>query len=271
MQSTTLRRAVGYRRVSSKSQKDNFSLGSQSQDIRDYTETEGMAFGDMFTDVGSGLSINQRPEFLRMIDHALNEGNEVTDIVFWDLDRFTRNIEQFFVFTKPLLQANITLHLALESEKFDYSSEDRWYQRLIAAQAESKRISRRTRRGQRTATREGRHIGPPPWGYRLVYDTDEKDEKGEPVTCGRLAPDPETWEHCLMLWRMAEEGHTPIQITRQMNQQGIPSPRGGTWTDGGVRYILKNNKYYGQLFPGSEPALQAPGPQGKRTGHNRER
>ena len=259
-QFTTLRKAVGYRRVSSKSQKDGFSLDSQSQDIRDYTKTEGMAFGDMFTDVGSGLSIDQRPEFRRMIDHALNEGNEIADIVFWDLDRFTRNIEQFFVFTKPLLQANITLHLALDSEKFDYSSEERWYQRLIAAQAESKKISRRTKRGQRTATHEGRHIGKPPWGYILVYDTDEKDEKGEPVTCGRLAPDPETWEHCLMLWRMAEEGLTPMRIARHMNQQGIPSPSGRTWTDGCARYILKNDKYHGQLFRGVNPHSRLPGP-----------
>ena len=260
MQLTTLRQAVGYRRVSGKSQKDNFSLDSQAQDIRDYAEAEGIPFGTMFTDVGSGLSIKQRPEFQRMISNTLDGSEGNTDIVFWDLDRFTRNIEQFFTFTKPLLLANITLHLALDGEKFDYNSEERWYQRLIAAQAESKKISRRTKRGQRTATREGRHVGQPPWGYWLVYDTEEKNEKGEPMTCGRLAPDPETWEHCLMLWRLAEDGLTPMRIARHMNQQGIPSPSGGVWTDGCVRYILKNNKYHGQLFRGVNPQSRLPGP-----------
>ena len=145
-------KAVGYRRVSSKSQKDNLSLRSQDEDIRDYSDHEGILFDRMFTDVGSGLSVKNRPDFLQMRDYALDRANGTTDIIFWELDRFTRNIEEFFTYTKDLLKAGINLHLAVEGEKFDFHSEEKFHQRLIAAQAESKRISRRTKRGQRTAT-----------------------------------------------------------------------------------------------------------------------
>ena len=158
--------------MSGKSQADNFSLRSQDEDIRDYAEHEGLPFDTMFTDVGSGLSTKQRPKFLNMGEHALDRKNSIIDVMFHDLDRFTRNIAEFFIYTKDLIKAGITLHLAMDGEKYDYHSEEKWHQRLIAAQAESKRISRRTKRGQRTATRMGLHIGKPPWGYMLVHDSD---------------------------------------------------------------------------------------------------
>ena len=155
MQLIMSRKAVGYRRVSGKSQADNFSLRSQDEDIRDYAEHEGLPFDTMFTDVGSGLSTKQRPNFLNMGEYALDRKNSITDVVFHDLDRFTRNIEEFFIYTKDLIKAGITLHLAVDGEKYDYHSEEKWHQRLVAGQAESKRTSRRTKRGQRTATRMG--------------------------------------------------------------------------------------------------------------------
>ena len=127
MQPVTLGKALGYLRVSGKSQADNFSLRSQDEDVRDYCEHEGMPLDLMFTDVGSGLSTKQRPKFLQAREYALNPANGIKHFVFWDLDRFTRNIEEFFIYTKDLIQAGITLHLALEGEKFDYNSEEKWY------------------------------------------------------------------------------------------------------------------------------------------------
>ena len=264
MQSTNLisTKAIGYLRVSAKSQADNFSLRSQDEDVRDYCEHEGMLLDRMFTDVGSGLSTKQRPGFLRAREYALDPAKRIPNLVFWDLDRFTRNIEDFFIYTKDLLKAGINLHLALEGEKFDYNSEEKWYQRLIAAQAESKRISRRTKRGQRKATALGHHVGQAPWGYRLVHDSDEPEEKGEKkekkIECGRL--DPETWDDCVNFWDLAKNNYTPMRLTKYMNQHNIPSPGGGLWTDGTARYILKNKKYLGELFWGINPQSRLPGP-----------
>ena len=198
--------------MSGKSQADNFSLRSQDEDIRDYAEHEGLPFDTMFTDVGSGLSTKQRPKFLNMGEYALDRKNSIIDVVFHDLDRFTRNIAEFFIYIKDLIKAGITLHLAVDGEKYDYHSEEKWHQRLIAAQAESKRISRRTKRGQRTATRMGLHIGKPPWGYMLVHDSDEVNDKGEPIACGRLVPDPELWDHVVKLFSMSTDGSTAMRL-----------------------------------------------------------
>ena len=260
MQLTTSRKALGYRRVSGKTQKDNFSLKGQGDDIGDYCGGKGISLDNMFTDVGTGLSIKQRPEFVTMIEYALDKRRGITDIAFWDLDRFTRNIEEFFTYTKPLLEADIHLHLLLDEEEFDYNSADRWYQKLVDAQKESKRISRRTKRGQRAATLEGRHIGKPPWGFTLEHDTDEKDAEGMPVLCGRLVPDKDKWEDVKTFWRMAAEGLTPMKLATSMNRLNIPAPGGGDWTDGAVRGVIKNHKYHGQMFRGINPRSRIPGP-----------
>ena len=277
MQSTILRKAEGYIRVSGKTQADNFSLRSQDQDVQDYCAIECIPFDRMWTDVGSGLSTKQRPDFLAMLEYSLNPANKVTDVVFWDLDRFTRNIEEFFTYTKGLINAGITLHIALDGEKYDYRSEEKWHQRLIAAQAESKRIARRTKRGQRQATHLGYHIGPPPWGYMLKHEPDEQNipeelreahrlnGKGEQFQCGWLVPNPETWEDLLTFWSRVHQGHTPMRVVRYMNLNNIPAPKGGQWTDRSVRRTIRNPKYHGQLFRGINPQSRLPGPKENAT------
>ena len=57
------------------------------------------------------------------------------------------------------------------------ASEEKWTDKAVAAQKESKRISRRVKEGQRTATELGYHIGPTPWGYMLEHETDERGRK----------------------------------------------------------------------------------------------
>ena len=76
-----MRKGVGYRRVSSRSQADNFSLRSQDDDIRYHSENEGILLDRMFTDIGSGLSTKQRPQFLQMREYALDPANGITDVI----------------------------------------------------------------------------------------------------------------------------------------------------------------------------------------------
>ena len=226
----------------------------------DHCEHEGLLLDRMFTDIGSGLSTRQRPQLLLMGQYSLDPANGITDLVFWDIDRFTRNIEEFFTFTKDLLAAGITLHIAIDGEKYDYHSEEKWHQRLIAAQAESKRISKRTKRGQRKATALGYHMGKAPWGYRIVHDPDGLNERGEKIECGKLEPDPETWDDCLKFWELAENGYTSMKLTMYLNQHNIPSPSGGPWTSNCTLYVMKNRKYMGELSRGVKARSRLPGP-----------
>jgi DNA invertase Pin-like site-specific DNA recombinase len=245
--------AVVYERVSSRPQAKNFSFTSQDGDLDAYCEKESLPIGKRFRDVGSGLSTKNRSGFLGMIEYALDKSIGVTDVVFPDVDRFTRNTKQFFEFTEKLVEAGITLHSARDDEKYDLSSEHSWHQKAVAAQAESRKISKRTKGGQSTATGLGRQIGPPPWGYKIYHGP------GEEEICGTLIPDPDLWPHVLKLWEMAAERRTPMPIATHFNQQGIPGPGGEIWTDENVLYILKNRKYSGCQFRGAHPESRLPG------------
>ena len=248
------RRALIYIRVSSKKQADNFSFEYQEKDCTQYARKEGNKPVGCYRDVGSGLSTKHRQNLMAMFAFALDPENGITDIIFWELDRFSRNIKDFFVITEKLLNAGITLHLSSEEEKYDHRSEDRWHSKLVSAQGESRKISKRTKAGQKTATENGRHIGAVPWGYIICYDPERVDE------CGWLVIDDDLWPHVLRLWRMAIDGHTPMEIAKDFNMRGIPSPSGRSWSARAVRYILKNEKYAGKVFRGKEPESRLPGP-----------
>ena len=248
------RLALIYIRVSSKKQADNFSFEYQEKDCTQYAQKEGARPVGCYKDIGSGLSIKLRPNLMAMFEFALDPKNGITDIIFWELDRFSRNIKDFFVITEQLLDAGITLHLSSEEEKYDHRSEDRWHSKLVSAQGESRKISKRTKAGQKTATENGRHIGAVPWGYITCYDPGRVDE------CGWLTPDPELWPHVLRLWRMAKDRCLPMKIANEFEMQGVPSPSGEPWSASAVRYILKNIKYAGWGFRGKEPESRLPGP-----------
>ena len=256
----TIRKAVTYRRVSGDSQKDNFSLRSQENRCTAYCREEGLPIFKEFADVGSGLSTKYRPEFMEMLEFAMDETIGVTDIVFDQLDRYFRNHREFNEYTDKLVTAGITLHLAAEREKYNFHTEEKWQQRILEAQKESKRTSIRTKTGQREATRLGHHIGKPPWGYMLAHESEELNDKGDPVICGTLEPDPTTWDHCVLLFKVAGDGLTPMKVSQYMNDHDIPAPNGGEWNDKKARRVLQNPKYHGLLFRGVNPQSKIPGP-----------
>ena len=59
---------------------------------------------------------------------------------------------------------------------------------------------------------------------------------------------------------MAIDGHTPMEIAKDLNLRGVPSPSGRSWSARAVRYILKNEKYSGRVFRGKEQESRLPGP-----------
>ncbi len=50
-----------------------------------------------------------------------------------------------------------------------------------------------------------------------------------------------------------------MQIAQYLNKKGVPSPKGGSWKDRTVRYILKNETYTGKTFRGKNPTSRLPG------------
>ena len=254
------RKAVWYRRVSGQTQADNFSFRTQDRRVKEYCKSKALIIVKEFSDVGSGLTATGRRGFTAMCDYAFDNPDGVTDVVFTDLDRFTRNVAHFLEVTDRMVKAGIHLHIALDAEEYDYHSAEKWLDRVVTAQKESRRISARTKGGQRTATELGHHIGPPPWGYILEHETDEMDENGHHVICGKLVPDPDIWDYVIEFWdRAVKYGYTPLRLSQHMRAMGAPPPD-GAWTDDSARRLMKNPKFKGTLFRGLRPQSRLPGP-----------
>ena len=88
--------------------------------------------------------------------------------------------------------------------------------------------------GKAAKRRMGRNTdGPAPFGYRTSGGILEVDEIGAAV-----------------VRRIFEEagrhGVGPSRIVRELNQDGIPAPQGGTWSRVTVRRILTNPVYAGE-------------------------
>ena len=249
------RKVLIYVRVSTKKQATNFSLGTQERECREYCQRHGLNnVAAVLMDVGSGLTMEARPGLRELCEVGLERGNGITDVVFWELDRFTRRVRHFVNLTEDMVEAGITLHLASEEEQYTQQNAQAWVLRAMGAQGESAKISKRTRTGQTAAIEEGRHIGPVPWSYKIHRDP------GEEEIAGRLVPDPEVWQHCLDMWEWAGQGMTPMQIAIRFNREGVPGPAGDPWTDGAARYILENRKYTGCQVRGKKRHSRLPGP-----------
>src|SRR5947209_8007781 len=90
MTAPATRRAVAYRRVSTKAQADEkrSSLETQDNHIREYCRGRGLSLVDQFTDVLTGKR-DDRKEYQRMVRHLREGSAEVVVVQF--LDRFGRN------------------------------------------------------------------------------------------------------------------------------------------------------------------------------------
>lgn len=244
-----------YVRVSTKKQAKNFSLATQERDCREYAQRHRIDHVvKVLTDVGSGLTMKRRPGLRELCDLALDSSNGITDIIFWELDRFTRRVRHFVNLTEDMVEAGITLHLASEEEQYNHQNSQAWVLKALGAQGESAKISKRTKGGQTAAIEEGRNIGSAPWGYLIWH------KPGEEEIAGWLIPDPENWDYCLILWGLAGQGRTPQQIANYLNQEGVKGPAGEPWTADAVRYILRNRKYTGVQIRGQKRESRLPGP-----------
>ena len=259
---TNRRRAVDYARVSSRSQ-DKMSLGTQHDENRGYARRSGLLIVRSFDDVGSGLSAENRQGFLKMVEFVLDKENSIGDIVFFDLDRFTRRNRDFYNFTETLEEGGIYLHSVAEGQVYSKDSALSWQIRTIVNEGTSRSTSFHTKRGQRGATRAGRYIGAKtPYGYEIPREADQKEDgEGEqqPPPPGHLQPYPEEWPHLLKIMEMGLNNHSPLNIARHLNRMGVPRPTGGPWAEDGVRYILQNPHYTGYTFRGLRPKSRLPG------------
>lgn len=222
-------RAFGYVRVS-ELREASISPGIQRDEITAFCERKGWTIAGWFEDIdvsGRAASRHKRRGLDALLDAALAGGCEV--VVFYRIDRLSREEADFHAILATLTRAGI--HCDSVGNPNDGSPESGliWSISAALAKYESVKLGSRIRDSHRRLAKTGRfHGGEPPYGYRRRSD-------GGPG----LEPEPTEAAHRTRMHEWYQvRGWSLHRIARELNATGVPTKRGGTWSQGQVSSAL---------------------------------
>lgn len=212
---TSPRRAVIYARFSSDMQ-DVKSARDQIALCREIAETNGWDVLEVFQDEAISGAKRHRPNYNRMLD-LIKTG--IVDFVLAEgLDRLNRSQE-------------LSAHLYAICEYHDteiFTKNDGLVEEIYIGMKgtmdamQLKRISQETHRGQVGTVKDGKSAGGLSFGYRIPAD---------PITglrrIGELVIDEDQAAIIRRIFREFADGTSPRAIAHQLNEEGVPAPRGG--------------------------------------------
>ncbi|WP_246566729.1 recombinase family protein [Tissierella simiarum] len=228
------KRVCAYARVSTGSELQGESLENQvtyyENLIKSNPEYE---FVEVFADRGITGTTDNRPEFQRMIKMARQ--GKIDLIITKSISRFARNTTVMLETVRELKELNVEVRF--EKENINILSGDGELMLTILssfAEEESKNISQNTKWSMKKKFQKG----------ELVINTKlflgyDKDEFGDLVINREEAK----IVHRIFTDYLAGKG--VFTIARELNDEGVPTIKGGKWQETTILQILKNEKYKG--------------------------
>lgn len=235
-----MKRAALYIRVSHEEQAlHGYSLGAQQERLKQYAREKGYAIHDIYIDEGysARTSLRRRKEFMRLMSDV--ESNHLDVILFIKLDRWFRNVKDFYTY-ESLLEAH---HVTWETTDEDYNTgtaQGRLHLniKLSIAQNESDMTSERIKFVFAHKKAKGEAIsGKLPLGYRIENK--------------HIVPDDTS--HIIPLLFQFYKEHQSIHQTMEYLRHTFHIDR----TYQCMSKLLRNRKYLGILIDGTTymPAL----------------
>lgn len=255
-----------YARVSTNRQKERQTIASQLRELPEYASRMEWTIVETYVDDGrSGETIEDRPEFQRLLQDAERERFEVLLVI--DLDRITRSARSAEGALIYDLLREHRIKIATPAQGvIDLENED---QDLLAgikrelAKWEKRKILGRMMRGKREAAKQGRRFGSrDPYGYRWVADHSLANKGSYVVVEDEAAI-------VRRIYAMAgEEGMGVNQIVHALNASGArmrvttKHPLGNRWARTTVTKLLKTRRYLGafEVFKHLDEPIKIPLP-----------
>jgi len=163
----TAERVALYLRVSSEEQRDRETIEIQREFLEQYRNLYELEVAEIYKDDGiSGtIPLHERDEGRRLLDDA-KEGKFDTVLVY-KLDRLGRSLLVIVDAHDRLQTAGVSLRSATEPIDTSTPSGRLIFQMLASfAEYDRESIRERTQAGLHRAARNGKHLGPIPYGYR---------------------------------------------------------------------------------------------------------
>jgi DNA invertase Pin-like site-specific DNA recombinase len=255
------KRAAMYVRMSTEHQK--YSTENQGDIIREYAAKRGLEVIRTFADAGkSGLRIEGRDQLKQLIDTVLAGTADFATVLVYDVSRWGRfqDSDESAYYEYVCKRAGITVQYCAEQFENDGSIASNIVKTVKRAMAGeySRELSAKVFQGQCRLIELGfRQGGPAGFGLRRMLVDEKGAPKGE-LAIGEkksiqtdrviLVPGPE--EEIAVVRRVyrlfLDERQTEREIARRLNEDGIATDRGTSWTRGTIHELLTNEKYIGQ-------------------------
>ena len=229
-------RVAAYCRVSTDSDAQLESLETQKMHYENYINSrDDWEFAGLYFDEGiTGTKADKRPKLMRLIEDC--KAKKVDFVITKSISRFSRNTTDCLDIVRTLLNLNIPVYF--EKENINTGSmESELFLSILSsmAEGESTSISENNKWGIKKRFENGTYkLGYVPYGYRW--------ENGEIIV------DP---EQAVIVKRIFSEllaGKGTDAIAKGLNEENVPTKKGGRWTSTSIRGILANEKYTGDCI-----------------------
>jgi site-specific DNA recombinase len=242
-QTSGVRVAAIYARVSSERQREQQTIESQVAELRELAARRGLIVADelVFRDEGVSGATLVRPALERLRDRAAEGTFEV--LLCHAPDRLARRYAYQVLLLEELHRCGVEVAFAREGERSDSPEDEllRQFQGMIA-EYERAQIRERTRRGKLHRARGGSQavMSGAPYGYRYVRKTERAEGYWE-------IDEAEAQVVREVFRRYTQTGESIAQIARALSEQGVPTRTGKqVWDRSTVWGMLRNPAYRGQ-------------------------
>lgn len=220
-------KAVGYIRVSTDEQANSgVSLDAQKAKIEAYAALYDIELIDIKVDAGASAKTLERPGLQEAL--SMLESGDAQALIVIKLDRLTRRVADLDTLIERYFGSQFTLMSV--SEQIDTSSAaGRLVLNVLTSvtQWERETCSERTKTALSHKKQKGEHCGRPAFGFQITEKKLAHAEEFEVVE---------------LIKSMRASGSTLQAIADYLNQQAIPTQRGGKWYPKTVSNIVNREE-----------------------------
>ncbi|MBT3984506.1 MAG: recombinase family protein [Bacteriovoracaceae bacterium] len=228
-------KVAGYIRVSTPGQaKEGESLEGQIEEIKSYAKYKKYKLYKIYKDEGVSGANDDRPGLNELRKDAKNEKFKI--VVFKKLSRFGRNARDLLNLYNEFEEGYNVGLVSLDDNIDTTTPNGKLMRTVLAGMAEFDRelIMGQMKAGKISKLKKHEiFIGEVPYGYRFVKEARKVEVDQEQSDVYKKIVD-------LYL----NQGLSMNDVAINLNHLNIKSPRGKTWSNTGLNYILKNPVYY---------------------------
>jgi DNA invertase Pin-like site-specific DNA recombinase len=235
-----------YVRVSSDRQAEKeLSIPAQVKTIQQYCLEKGWIIVSEFIEKGKSAKTDDRPEFQKMIALAKRTNRPFNAVVVHKFDRFSRKRDDHVIYKALLNQCGVKVISVTEQTEAE-TPQDMLLEGMLEVISEffNANLATEVRKGMTQNAKLGyNNGGTPPYGYRT-----EHIAMGHQKTKSVWVPGPRE-EVDLIRWifnQYAFENKGYHKIASELNEQKVPTQKGGTWSASTIRAIIFNESYIGR-------------------------